>query len=256
MSLIRSDISAGFRALGLEAGACLLIHSSLSSFGHVEGGADAVIDGILDVLGPDGTLVAPTLTGSADLSPENPPHMDLRAAPCWTGRIPETLRQRPEALRSTHPTHSCAAIGARAGELIEGHHLSPTPCGLTSPYFRVAASGGFIAMVGCRLDTCTTFHTVEELGDLDYVCQADVAYGSCIDRHGEHVDTPCRLHRYDGPERDFPVMEPLLLDKGLMGIGRVGPCEVRLIHAMGLIETAFERLRFDPLFLTVDRRRR
>jgi len=63
-------------------------------------------------------------------------------------------------------------------------------------------------------------------------------------------ETPCRLHRYDGPERDFPVLEPLLLDTGLMRKGTVGHAEIRMIDAMGLIETALDRLRFDPCFLT------
>jgi len=87
----------------------VLVHSSLSSLGCVEGGADAVIDALLDVLGPGGTLVVPTLTGTESLSAENPPRYDPDATPCWTGRVPETLRRRPGAMRSLHPTHSVAA---------------------------------------------------------------------------------------------------------------------------------------------------
>jgi len=221
----------------------------------VDGGADAVIDGVLDVIGEEGTLLVPTLTGHEKLSPENPPHFDLRTQPCWTGLIPETLRQRPGAVRSTHPTHSCAAVGARAEELTRGHYRSPTPCGVTSPYFRVALSGGHMAMAGCTLTVCTTCHTVEEMANLGYVCQPEVAHGSCVDRHGRRIETPCRLHSYAGPDRDFPVLEPLLLEKGLMRMGRIGACEVRLINSMGLIETALDHVRFDPLFLTVKRPR-
>jgi aminoglycoside 3-N-acetyltransferase len=246
----RADVAAGFQELGLSPGGVLLIHSSLSSFGKVEGGAETVIDGIMDVLGPDGALLAPTLTGHEGLSPDNPPHVDLRAEPCWTGRIPETLRQRPDAVRSIHPTHSCAAIGGRAEEVTRGHHLSPTPCGVTSPYFRCAMAGGHIAMIGCTLSTCTTCHTVEELANVGYHLQRKAAFGSCIDRSGHRVDTPCLLHSYEGPPRDFPVMEPILLEKGLMRIGCIGDSTVRLIDSMGLIESALERLRFDPYYLT------
>lgn len=255
MAITQNDIARGFRELGVAPGDVVLLHSSLSAFDKVEGGADAVIDGVLDALGPEGTLVVPTLTGHKGLTPDNPPHFDLRTQPCWTGIVPETLRRRPQAIRSSHPTHSCAAIGARAEELTRDHHKSPTPCGITSPYFRVATAGGYIAMAGCTLTTCTTCHTVEEIANLDYVCQPDVAYGSCIDRHGNRIETPCRLHSYDGPNRDFPVMEPILLEKGLMRIGNIGPCEVRLINSMGLIEAALDKLRFDPLYLTVQRKR-
>jgi aminoglycoside 3-N-acetyltransferase len=249
----RADIAEGFRALGLNTGDAVLVHSSLKSFGRVDGGADTVIDGVLDALGPDGTLIAPTLTGHENFSPANPPHIDLRTQPCWTGLIPETVRLRPKAVRSTHPTHSCAALGGLADELTRGHHISPTPCGTTSPYFRVAMAGGYIAMVGCTLSSCTTFHTVEEIANVGYHLQQEVAFGTCIDRHGVHVDTPCLLHSYAGPERDFPVLEPLLIEKGLMRVGTIGACTVRLINALGLIEIALDKLRFDPYYLTVKR---
>jgi aminoglycoside 3-N-acetyltransferase len=254
--LSRHDIASGFRALGVSRGDVLLLHSSLRSFGPVSGGAETVIDGILDAVGDTGTLLVPTLTGHENLWPESPPHVDLRSAPCWVGRIPETLRQRPEAVRSVHPTHSCAALGARAGELTRGHHLSPTPCGVTSPYFRVAAAAGYIAMAGCDLSACTTFHTVEELANVDYHLQPTIAYGTCIDPEGNRIDTPCRLHSYAGPPRDFPVMEPIMAERGLLRIGPVGASTVRLIDAMGLIESTLDKLRFDPWYITAWRGQR
>jgi aminoglycoside N3'-acetyltransferase len=100
------------------------------------------------------------------------------------------------------------------------------------------------------LSRCTTCHTAEELANVDYHLQPRVTHGSCIDQCGVRIETPCRLHRYDGPERNFPALEPLLLEAGLMRKDRVGNAEIRLIDAMGLIETALDRLRFDPYFLT------
>lgn len=247
----RDDIAKGFLGLGLEPGCALLIHSSLKSFGRVDGGAEAVVAGIIDALGPEGTLLAPTLTGHEELFPDNPPHVDLRTAPCWTGAIPEAVRLHPDAVRSTHPTHSCTAIGACAEELTAGHELTPTPCGITSPYFRVAQAGGYIAMIGCTLERCTTCHTVEEIANVGFHLQKEIAYGTCIDRHGNTVETPCLLHSYKGPERDYPVLEPILLEKGLMRIGKVGESTVRLINSMGLILTALERLRHDLYYMTV-----
>ncbi|OSC63358.1 AAC(3) family N-acetyltransferase, partial [Streptomyces sp. 4F] len=66
---------AGLRELGVRSDDTLLVHSSLSSLGWVCGGPVAVVQGLLDALGPDGTLVVPTQTG--DLSDpalwQNPP---------------------------------------------------------------------------------------------------------------------------------------------------------------------------------------
>ena len=46
----RREILRGLRALGLGEGAAVLVHSSLSSFGHVEGGAGTVIDALIDAV--------------------------------------------------------------------------------------------------------------------------------------------------------------------------------------------------------------
>jgi len=51
------EIVEGLRRLGLGSGDHVLVHSSLSSFGaKVEGGADALIDTILGIVGAEGTL--------------------------------------------------------------------------------------------------------------------------------------------------------------------------------------------------------
>lgn len=247
----REDIARGFRDLGFGPGDIMLLHGSLRSFGWVDGGADAVVDGILDATGPEGTLVVPTLTGSAKLSPTNPPHIDIRTTPCWTGAIAEAVRRRPEAVRSLHPTHSCAAIGARAVELTRDHHLSPTPCGVLSPYFRIALAGGYVVMAGCDLASCTTFHAVEECAGDGYRIYHAIAYGSCVDVNGTLVQTPVLLHDYESPRADFTVMEPILLETKAMRIGQVAGSTVRVVKSMQLIEQSLDKIRFDKYFLTV-----
>ena len=57
----RGDVDAAARAMGIVAGDTVILHSSLSSMGTVGGGADAVIDGFLDAVGPAGTVAVPTL---------------------------------------------------------------------------------------------------------------------------------------------------------------------------------------------------
>ena len=48
-SVSRPAIREGISALGIKPGAVVLVHSSLSAFGYVVGGADTVIDALLDV---------------------------------------------------------------------------------------------------------------------------------------------------------------------------------------------------------------
>jgi aminoglycoside 3-N-acetyltransferase len=237
-----------FAALGIPQGGSLLVHSSLRSLGHVEGGADAVIDSLLAVLGPLGTLVAPTLTGSEALSPENPPVFDPAQTPGWTGIIPETLRRRPGAMRSLHPTHSAAALGAQAAALLGGHARSVTPCDEWSPYGELARrDDGYILLIGVTHSSNTTFHHVEELAGLPYHMQEGFAAATVV-VGGVAQTRHVMLHKY-GPARHFDVMESFFLERGIQRTGSVGAATVRLVHAAGMVQATLRAVAADPSIL-------
>ncbi len=234
--------------LGLKPGATVLVHSSLSSFGYVSGGADTVVDALLEVVAPDGTVMVPTLTGSEKLSASNPPVFDVRHSTCWTGIIPETFRKRTEAVRSLHPTHSVAAIGAQAKFLTEGHENCITPCGVNSPYHKLALVNSWVLLLGVDLNCCTLFHTVEEFANSPYHLQPEWVVAKIIDYAGIERHVKIKIHRY-GSERDFPKMEPILLKEQAMSTGKIGKAVVRLINANKLIELTLQKLAEDPEFL-------
>lgn len=59
----RQSIADDLRALGVQEGMTLIVHSSLSSLGWVSGGPVAVVQALMDVLTEAGTLVMPTQSG-------------------------------------------------------------------------------------------------------------------------------------------------------------------------------------------------
>lgn len=244
----KGDIVEGLRELGLDEGDVVLVHSSLSSFGYVEDGTDAVIDAILESVGPSGTVMVPTLTGSQKLSPANPPVFSPSSTPCWTGRIPETFRKRQGAIRSRHPTHSVVAIGAKAEYLTRDHEKCVTPCGIGSPYVKLAEIDGYILFMGVTLECNTTFHSVEELANVPYHMQPDWVEAKIVDDDGTVEIARIKIHLY-GPARDFEKMEPILISEGIMKMGRIGDSTLRLVRAKPMLDLTLKMVERDPEFL-------
>ena len=247
-SVDAQTIKQGLRQLGLAAGSRVLVHSSLSSFGRVEGGADAVIDALLEAVGSSGTVLVPTLTATAQHSSKNPPVFDAANTPCWTGRIPETFRARPNANRSLHPTHSVAAIGADADELTRDHTYSVSPCDDLSPYGKLAQDdGGYVLLLGVGHKSNTTFHHVEELAGGDYHMQRDFAEATIL-ATGEEAQRNYMLHQWGTP-RQFEVMEPLFIERGIQQTAQIGDARVSLVKSRGMVQATLRALRANPRIL-------
>ncbi len=90
----------------------MMYRSRYKSLGGVLGGPRTVVDALLEVVGPQGTLVVPTFTHSGTT------HFDPRSSPSLNGAITEAARAHPCAVRSWHPTHAVTVIGPSAAELV------------------------------------------------------------------------------------------------------------------------------------------
>lgn len=64
----KSFIVNALRKNGVQEGMCLEVHSSLKSFGHVEGGAESVISALKECVASTGTIFMPALRLSPALA--------------------------------------------------------------------------------------------------------------------------------------------------------------------------------------------
>jgi len=157
--------------IGLKSGDIILVHSSLKSIGYVIGGANTVIDALLEVIGKEGTLVIPTYSMKVTmlntcLSEDY--LFDLNTSTTNLGAIPSTFLKYKNIFRSIHPTHSVSAIGKYAEEITRDHHKGNLTFGKNSPWSKMIHLGGKIIGIGISLGPTTQYHYVEDIMGDDF----------------------------------------------------------------------------------------
>lgn len=234
-TLSKAQLVRDLKALGLERGMDVMVHSSLSSIGHVLGGADGVIDALLSVIGRKGTLVMPSFNHS------NAEVFNPLTTPSTNGAIPDALWRRPEAARSVHTSHALAAIGTNAEELTRDH-LEIGVWEQDSPIGRLIHRGGYILSIGPIGESRTAYHVAEN----SRPC-------GCIDPFG----SDCKLVAPDGTVRSVhglawrsevcPVspqkMTPTLDRRKLQSHGKVGHADATLVKAKDLWDVRRQQLK-------------
>ena len=237
--LVTSEtVSCCLREVRLPRGASVLLHSSMSSVGTVEGGPDAVIDGILDVIGAEGTLMVPTFNYWVNEL------FDPALTPGLTGTIPETLRRRNSAVRSLHPTHSVAAIGARAVEFTKEHE-NRGALRIGSPVDNLAKAGGYVVLLGVRHESNSTIHIGEAYAKPWYLgfpfSPTDPAEAKIIDRNS--IKTVKIAGSQSGCSLAFNVLELPLRKHGQVVDFKVGKALCQMIPASAIIESTVALIR-------------
>ena len=177
----RDRLRADLRELGVRRGSVLLVQASMKAVEPADGGAALITEVLLELLGPAGTLVVPTYTALnsvtsrghklavKDMTPEQAaeyidalPVFDPFLSPSQEmGVLAEHVRNMSDAVRSTHPHTSFAAVGARAMELMKVHdidcHLGPdSPLGAL---YEADADNLFLGLEYNR--GCTMIHLAE-----------------------------------------------------------------------------------------------
>jgi aminoglycoside N3'-acetyltransferase len=160
MSLKSEEIKSKFQSFGFGRGNRIMVHSSLSSFGMVEGGAEAVIKALMELVGPEGTILMPSFNHNAPFSPSGPGVYDPKDTACTNGRIPDTFWRMEGVYRSLDPTHPFAAYGHDAERYTKNHHLTLT-MGEESPLGLIALDGGYQINIGTKHHTTTAKHLAE-----------------------------------------------------------------------------------------------
>jgi aminoglycoside 3-N-acetyltransferase len=248
-----ASLRADLTALGLRPGDVVLVHSSMRSIGFVVGGAQAVVQALLDTVGAAGTIVVPTHTSdncdpSGWANPpvpqewwpvirEQAPGFDPARSPSrWMGVLAEVVRTWPGAARSTHPRLSFAALGAQAADITAGHRLDDA-LGDSSPLGAVYRLDGKVLLIGCGHDSNTSLHLAEWR-------RPAPPRGA----HGSSIRQPDGTSRWTTwvdvleQEDDFEDLGAAFEAAAAPAAGLVGNAETRLIAQRALVDFGTEWL--------------
>lgn len=247
--LKRRDIADGFRRLGLKEGDTVLVHTAMRTIGRIEGGADTVVDCMLDILGDRGTLVVPTFTFAHE--GEERPIVDPAADPSEMGAITEAARCRPHALRSTAYRHSFAAIGRRA-EVITQVDPSLSAFDPRAAFGVMLALGTQVVMLGLTYASSTSHHFAEYLCEVPYRHTVEMsvkvrrADGTVHDQPmTDYQPKPSAGGYYGSRHPDFNRLGRMLEDSGRVGLAAVGNSAVRRFRMRDLADLAQEEATKD-----------
>ena len=239
-----------FQSLGLEKGHILMVHTSLSGFGYVCGGAQTVIEALLETVGEEGTVMMPTQSWK-NLDPEDGVHWDIeeeywqiirdqwpaydkRITPTNTmGSVSEMFRSWPGTVRSDHPARSVAAWGKYAEYLVSGHDLSNI-FGDGSPIGKLYELNGDVLLLGVGYEKNTSLHLADARAT--YPGKHNCVEHSAIIENGERVWKAYETLFVDG--EDFEQIGAAFEQACNVRHGMLGNAELRLMKQRQLVDFA------------------
>ncbi len=253
------DFLDGLRQIGIAGGDTLFVHSSLSSFGKVDGGPATVINALKTTVGENGLIAMPVYTDQCiydlgDGSPyiENPVPFDPKSSEANTGAVANSFWKQEGVLRGSNPVHSTAAWGQRATEFLKGDDENTPCCSLAGPLGNILLRDGKFLFLGAGMYYCTFLHAMEDACDLPYLTNglALSAEGKVIRRIPMPLFPAGPREFYKKPDNEcFQKLHRHGLKKEIV---KVGLGEIEVVSARNLALASLKMLADDPLAMIAD----
>ena len=242
-SLTQAMLAAGLRQLGLSRGDVAEVHSSLHSLGHVEGGAAAVVDALMSVVGEDGALVmsAYPVSEPLPLTDEEKARGILAKVrkysldydgPTGMGAIADEFRRRPGVVLGDG-FHRVCAWGRNAAMLSRG-------------YDALLEMDGWALLMGVDIGSCSSMHQAERVG---LPTEVTDCFKLPDDLRRDYPEDTFYLAYGSTPDDAWRKVQSEAERRGLVKRQRIGNADCRLFRARAMVGIYEQALRADPLGL-------
>ncbi|MFV0479087.1 MAG: aminoglycoside N(3)-acetyltransferase [Anaerorhabdus sp.] len=239
--ITKNDILKHLIELGVVAGMILEVHIEDSDFDHVVGGAQSVVDALMDAVGKGGTLLMPLkIKGNSEPSRWNKKMIaveqikELRLSiPAYNkhnsevdGKNPvlDNFRRREEVEVSAHPSIPFMAWGKHAKFLCNRQSLH-FPRSEESPLARLYELRGSVLLWGVSYEHCAMMH----LGEYRADCRAIQLEGAAIEV--EHKKVWKKYMDIDYQISDFEDIGKVLEGLNQVQEVKLGMTKIRLIRS-------------------------
>lgn len=236
----KADLLRQLSKLEIPRGRVVIAHTSLRLIGKVEGGAQTVLDALIEQYTADGGLLCiPTHTWD-NIGREIT--LDMNDPTTCLGAFSDFAVGDSRGIRSENPTHSVVVFGdrerAQAFIADEAQVISGTAA--DSCYGKLYYQKGFVLLVGVSQSANTYLHTVDEMLGMPNRVTTDLHPVAVKRKSGELVKRQMKLHFTDyHPEicYRFSKYETPFRYYGAITDGFLGDAPVQACDAVIMKET-------------------
>lgn len=237
----KEQLIEDLRKMGLKEGDHVAVVLSLKSVGYLKGGPNEFINALLEVVGPNGTIMMNTFTYLFPISSIPKDYVfDRKSTPSYTGLVPETFRKRKDVIRSKHPTCSVAVIGKHAEYLIKGHDENSSAHFL--PYSKLAKINGKYLCIGIGNRLVAIRHAAQHLAGLSEI----VPFYHGVNYQSDQEKVKLFVRNFFGCTRNLPKLVPDLRKMGVLKTGNVGMARSYFASARDLLNSMSMMLKENP----------
>ena len=249
----KEDIFAQLEAMGAPRDGMVIMHSSLRLVGKVEGGAEALLDILIEYFTEKGGLFCVPAHTWRNLRKEIV--LDMTDSETSLGAFSNIAAADGRGVRSENPTHSTVVFGdrKRAEELVRDELWVKSGTSPQSLYGKLYERGGYVLLVGVAQDRNTYLHAVDEILGVPNRITSEPREVAVKRATGEIVKTKLCTHYTTFTKdisRRFPRFETAFRYHGAIKDGFLGNAPAQLCDARIMKETMeliFKNYGGDPL---------
>lgn len=230
------------KKIGLQEGMEIEVHSSLSSFGYVEGGAQTVIEALMESVTERGSIYMPSLCfGAASELTEEDRKMGItvkirilpEAAPRTAmGVIADTFRQRADVVTGNGVIRT-SGWGLHADEAAKG--------GLDY----VIHNGGKALLLGVDIYKLTAMHYVEDALPQEI---SDI-FAPSEEACKKYPPDKWLIECGESPVKPWYTIQEMAYQKGAIKVGYIGKCQYMFFDVWDVVSLYKKELETNPFKL-------